>query len=188
VAAVTIQRLAIFLGSRDGNDPGHSTLAYDVGRGLAERGIELIYGAGGTGLMGQLSDGVLQAGGRVHGVIPGFMVEREWGRASGDRVVTEVVATMHERKARMTDLADAFLTLPGGLGTLEEFFEVWTHETLAVHGKPSGLLNPGGFWDPMLQMLDRVVAAGFAERRTVESLVIAPDLDGVLAGLERQVR
>lgn len=184
--ARVIAHLAVFLGSRDGHDPAHARLARDVGRQLAERDIELVYGAGGDGLMGHLSEGVLDHGGRVYGVIPRFMVDREWGRPSGDRIETVVVDTMHERKALMAARADAFLTLPGGLGTLEEFFELWTHQTLAVHGKPSGLLNPDGFWDPLLATLDRLVDAGFAGRRTVEDLVVAPDLDGVLAGLERR--
>ncbi|QYJ05792.1 TIGR00730 family Rossman fold protein [Nocardioides panacisoli] len=177
-------RLAVFLGSRDGHDPAHVTLANDVGRALAERDIELVYGAGGGGLMGHLSDAVLAHGGRVYGVLPRFMVDREWGRPAGDRIESVVVESMHERKALMAARADAFLTLPGGLGTLEEFFELWTHQTLAVHEKPSGLLNPGGFWDPLLATLDRIVEAGFADRRTVDELVVAPELEDVLAGLE----
>lgn len=181
-----IQRLAVFLGSRAGSDPSHLDLAYDVGRELAERGIELVYGGGGTGLMGRLSDGVLDHGGRIHGVIPQFMVDREWARAPGERINTEVVATMHERKALMADRADAFLTLPGGLGTLEEFFEIWTHQTLAVHGKPSGLLNHDGFWDPLLATLNQIADAGFADHEQVGNLVVGNSLDEVLGVLEQR--
>lgn len=182
-----IERLAVFLGSRSGSDPGHADLARDVGHQLAERGIELVYGAGGGGLMGVLSEAVLERGGHVYGVIPRFMVDREWGRPSGERTRTVVVESMHQRKAMMAERADAFLTLPGGIGTLEEFFELWTHRTLSVHDKPNGLLNPDGFWDPLLTMLHRIVDAGFADARTVDALVVAPDLDRVLAGMQAQV-
>ncbi len=182
-----IQRLAIFLGSRSGSDPGFAEEAYGVGKQLAERGIELVYGGGGSGLMGRLSQGVLDGGGRVYGVIPRFMVEREWGRVHEPGVQMHVVETMHERKAMMTERADAFLTLPGGLGTLEELFEVWTWQTLSLHGKPIGLLNTDGFWDPLVETLDRLAERGFMDRRTVDGLVVAPDLDAALTGLAAQI-
>lgn len=185
--APVMRHLAVFLGSRDGHDPTHTALARDVGRELAVRGIELVYGAGGSGLMGHLSQAVLDHGGQVYGVIPRFMVDREWGRASSEHVETVIVDSMHQRKALMAERADAFLTLPGGIGTLEEFFELWTHQTLAVHGKPSGLLNPGGFWDPLLETLDRIVEVGFADRRTVDDLVVASEPADVLAGLEARL-
>ena len=182
-----IQRLAVFLGSRDGSDPRFVEEAYDVGTGLAERGIELVYGGGGSGLMGRVSQGVLDGGGRVYGVIPRFMVEREWGRLHEPGVQMHVVETMHERKAMMAERADAFLTLPGGLGTLEELFEVWTWQTLALHTKPVGLLNADGFWDPLVDTLCRLADNGFMDRSTVDDLVVAADLDAVLAGLAEQV-
>lgn len=182
-----IKRLAIFLGSRDGSDPGFAELAYEVGGQLATRGIELVYGGGGSGLMGHLSQGVLDGGGRVYGVIPRFMVEREWGRLHEPGVQMHVVETMHERKAMMAERAQAFLTLPGGLGTLEELFEVWTWQTLSLHAKPVGLLNTGGFWDPLVATLDRLADAGFMSRSTVDGLVVAPDLDTALTGLAAQV-
>lgn len=178
-----IERLAVFLGSRDGDDPRFAESAYDVGRGLAERGIELVYGGGGGGLMGRLSQGVLDAGGRVYGVIPRFMVEREWGRLHEPGVQMHVVDTMHQRKAMMAERAQAFLTLPGGLGTLEELFEVWTWQTLALHAKPVGLLNSDGFWDPLVAMLERVTEHDFMSTSTLDGLVVAPDLDAALAGL-----
>ena len=131
----------------------------DVGRALAERGIELVYGGGGSGLMGQVSQGVLDNGGRVYGVIPRFMIEREWGRLHQEGVEMHVVETMHERKAMMSVRAEAFLVLPGGLGTLEELFEVWTWRTLGLHDKPLGLLNPDGFWDPLVTMLRQLADA-----------------------------
>ena len=182
-----IQRLAIFLGSRDGSDPRFAAEAYDVGTQLADRGVELVYGGGGSGLMGRLSQGVLDGGGRVYGVIPRFMVEREWGRLHEPGVQMHVVETMHERKAMMAERADAFLTLPGGLGTLEELFEVWTWQTLALHSKPVGVLNTRGFWDPLVDTLHRLADSGFMDRSTVDGLVVAGDLDAVLAGLAEQV-
>jgi uncharacterized protein (TIGR00730 family) len=181
-----IQRLAIFLGSRDGSDPRFAEEAYEVGSRLAERGIELVYGGGGSGLMGRLSQGVLDGGGHVYGVIPKFMVDREWGRLHEPGVELHVVETMHERKARMAERADAFLALPGGLGTLEELFEVWTWQTLTLHAKPVGLLNSDGFWDPLVDTLRRLADNGFMDRSTVDGLVVAPDLDAALAGLAKQ--
>lgn len=178
----------MFLGSRDGSDPGLVEAAYDVGRGLAERGIELVYGGGGSGLMGQVSQGTLDAGGHVHGVIPRFMVEREWARVHQPGVELHVVETMHERKARMTERADAFLVLPGGLGTLEELFEVWTWRTLGLHRKPLGLLDVDGFFDPLVAMLRRMAETGFVEASTVDDLVVAHDLDAALAGLDALAR
>lgn len=183
-----IQRLAIFLGSRDGSDTRFAEEAYDVGAQLATRGIELVYGGGGSGLMGRVSQGVLDGGGRVYGVIPRFMVDREWGRLHEPGVQMHVVETMHERKAMMAERADAFLTLPGGLGTLEELFEVWTWHTLSLHTKPIGLLNSDGFWDPLVDTLERLADNEFMSRSTVDALVVAADLDSALAGLDAQLR
>ncbi|MDO7869651.1 TIGR00730 family Rossman fold protein [Nocardioides jiangxiensis] len=182
-----LRRLAIFLGSRDGSDPAHADLAYDVGRSLGERGIELVYGGGSAGLMGRVSQGVLDHGGRVYGVIPRFMVEREWARLHEDGVEMHVVDTMHERKAMMSVRADAFLVLPGGLGTLEELFEVWTWKTLGLHDKPIGLLSPGGFWAPMVTMLHQLADAEFMDAQTVRDLVVEQTLDAALERLGAQL-
>ncbi|WP_084652882.1 TIGR00730 family Rossman fold protein [Nocardioides insulae] len=183
-----LTRLAVFLGSRDGADPDLVKATYALGRSLAEREIELVYGGGAAGLMGHLSRGVLDAGGRVYGVIPRFMIEREWGRTHGERLEMHVVGTMHERKAMMAERAQAFLALPGGLGTLEELFEVWTWHTLGLHDKPLGLLDLGGFWQPLLATLDRLVEAGFMDADTVRALVVAQELDPVLDGLDQALR
>jgi len=182
-----LRRLAIFLGSRDGSDPAYAELAYDVGRALAERDIELVYGGGSGGLMGRVSQGVLDHGGRVFGVIPRFMVEREWARLHQERVEMHVVDTMHERKAMMSVEAEAFLVLPGGLGTLEELFEVWTWRTLGLHEKPIGLLSPDGFWDPLVAMLHRLADDDFMDTQTVRDLVVGASLDEVLEGLAAQL-
>lgn len=179
--------LGVFLGSSNGDDPALVECAYEVGAQLAEREIELVYGGGGGGLMGALSRGALDHGGRVCGVIPTFMVDREWGRGDEPGLEMHVVGTMHERKAMMTARSDAFLVLPGGLGTLEEMFEVWTWQTLGLHAKPLGVLNPDGFWDPLVTMLDQVAEAGFMRRNLVGALVVDADLPTVLDGLAAQI-
>ncbi|MBW9206674.1 TIGR00730 family Rossman fold protein [Mumia sp. zg.B17] len=182
-----LRSIAVFLASRDGEDASLREMAYEVGAQIAERGIELVYGGGGSGLMGALSRGALDHRGRVYGVIPGFMVEREWARSDEPGLQLEVVGTMHQRKATMAERADAFLVLPGGLGTLEEMFEVWTWQTLGLHAKPLGLLNPAGFWDPLVMMLDRIAEHGFMSRGLVDALVVDTDLPRVLDGLAAQV-
>lgn len=179
MGAVSIRRICIFTGSTPGTDPALVDLAREVGAELAARGIGIVYGGGGSGLMGALAEGGMGAGGEVIGVIPDFMVQREWGRS--DLTELHVVRSMHERKAMMADLTDAFLVLPGGIGTLEEFFEVWTWRQIGLHGKPVALLDVGGFWQPLVGMLDGLVEAGFVSRASLDDLVVAPELDGVLA-------
>lgn len=171
-------RVAVFCASSPGVEPGLLETAYDVGRELARRGLGLVYGGGGSGLMGAVSQGALDADGEVIGVIPRSMVEREWGRHDLARL--DVVETMHERKALMADYADAFLVLPGGIGTLEEFFEVWTWRTLGYHAKPVGLLDVDGFWAPLRATLAGLVDAGFVAPATLDDLIVAPDLPSAL--------
>ena len=157
------------------------TTAYDVGRELAERRIGLVYGGGGHGLMDAVAQGALDAGGEVIGVIPHSMVEREWGRH--DLTELFVVETMHERKAKMAELADAFLALPGGIGTLEEIIEVWSWRHIGFNDDPVGFLDVDGFWRPLLAALDGLVEAGFVRRAALDDLVVATTLDEALAGL-----
>jgi len=176
-----LRRVAVFCGSSPGNDPAFATAAYDVGRGLAERGIGLVYGGGGFGLMREVSQGALDAGGEVVGVIPRSMVEREWGRS--DLTELHVVGTMHERKAMMAGLADAFLCLPGGLGTLEEIVEVWSWRHIGFNDDPVGFLDVGGFWTPLLDALAGLADAGFMRRDVLDDVVVADTLDDALAGL-----
>ena len=135
--------------------------------------------------MGEVAQGALDGGGRVVGVIPRDMVRREWGR--DDLTELHVVESMHERKALMAQRADAFLALPGGLGTLEEIFEVWTWRVLGYHDKPVGFLDAHGFWQPLLAALDGLVGAGFVGRAALEDLVVEPTLDAALAALERRL-
>jgi hypothetical protein len=179
-----LRRVAIFCGSSPGTDPELPSRAYDVGRGLAERGIGLVYGAGGLGLMGEVSQGALDAGGEVIGVIPRSMIEREWGRA--ELTELHVVETMHERKALMAEQADAFLCLPGGLGTLEEIIEVWSWRAIGFSDDPVGFLDLGGFWTPLLDAIGGLVAAGFIRQEVLDDLVVADNLDDALAGLAQK--
>lgn len=177
-----IERLTVFCGSTPGHDLRWVELAHSVGRDLARRGIGVVYGAGGGGLMGALAQGALDEGGEVVGVIPTFMIEREWGR--DDLTEVHVVETMHERKALMADLTSAFLALPGGMGTLEEVFEVWTWRQIGLLDKPVGFLDADGFWTPLLDALRGISEAGFMSQASLDDVVVAPDLDSALAGLE----
>lgn len=151
--------LCVYCGSRAGADPRFAQLAEQVGTWIGRHGGQLVYGGGNAGLMGIVAGATLAAGGRVIGVIPQSLVAREF--AKRDCTELHVVATMHERKRLMAERADAFLALPGGLGTLEELFEVWTWRQLGYHAKPIGLLNAGGYWDGLLAFLRQTRAAGF---------------------------
>jgi uncharacterized protein (TIGR00730 family) len=180
-----MRRLAVFLASSDGHDPAHAELAAAVGTELARRGIGLVYGGGRRGLMGALAGAALEAGGEVIGVMPRSMVEREW--ANDDITELVICDSMHERKAIMADRADAFVALPGGLGTLEEIFEVWSWRQISYHAKPVGFLDAGGFWTPMLDALRHIVDAGFLAASTLGDLAVAPDLPGLLDALEKRL-
>ena len=151
--------LAVYCGSRPGLNPAWAEQARLVGQWIGAHGGQLVYGGGHNGLMGILADAALEAGARVLGVIPQALVDKEFAH----RGCTElrIVQTMHERKRIMADQADAFLALPGGIGTLEEFFEVWTWRQLGYHDKPVGLLNHGGYYDSLLQFLEQSVSEQF---------------------------
>lgn len=163
----------MFAGASPGARPDYAEAAGRLGRALAEAGVGVVYGGGNVGLMGALADAALAGGGEVVGVIPRALVERELGHPDVTRL--EVVESMHERKARMAELADAFVALPGGLGTLEELFEVWTWSQLGFHAKPCGLLNAAGFFDPLLAHLDRAVAERFVRDEHRAMLRVAAD-------------
>ncbi len=166
-------RLCVFCGSSDGARPLYREAATALGRHFADNGIELVYGGGKVGLMGAVADGTLAAGGRVTGIIPQSLVEKETAHLG----LTElrVVASMHERKALMADLADGFVALPGGLGTFEEMFEVWTWAQLGYHRKPLAVLNAGGFFDGLLGFLDSVVAEGFVREPHRAMLIVGTE-------------
>jgi uncharacterized protein (TIGR00730 family) len=172
-------RLCVFCGASSGRDPAYATLARHVGRGLAGRGIGLVYGGGRVGMMGAVADAALEAGGEVIGVIPSRLVDREL--AHPGLTDLRVVATLHERKALMTELSDGFIALPGGLGTLEELAEAASWAQLDLHTKPIGLLGPGGYWDGLLGWLDRAVAEGFIAPQHRALVAVDRDLDELLA-------
>jgi uncharacterized protein (TIGR00730 family) len=159
VYSETMPRVAIFCGSRAGAQPAYADAAVATGRALAARGCELVYGGAHVGLMGVVADAVLAAGGRVTGVIPASMVERELAHRGIQDL--RIVSSMHERKALMASLADAFLVLPGGMGTLDELCEILTWAYLGIHGKPVGLLEVRGYWAGFLGFLDTAVGEGF---------------------------
>ena len=152
-------RICVFCGSSSGSRPAYTEAARRLGRLLAERGIRLVYGGSHLGLMGTVADAVLAAGGAVTGVIPRMLVEKE--AAHRQLADLRVVGSMHERKALMAELADGFIAMPGGFGTLEEFCEMLTWAQLGVHRKPCGLLNVEGFYDPLLALLDHAVRERF---------------------------
>lgn len=151
--------LCVFCGSNPGASPAYAEAAARLGRTLAGRGLTLVYGGGRVGLMGVVADAALAAGGKVVGVIPQALATREL--AHGALSDLQVVGSMHERKARMSELADGFIALPGGIGTLEEWFEVWTWSQLGFQPKPCGLLNVAGYYDHLLAFLDHMTAERF---------------------------
>ena len=154
-----LKRICVFCGSSAGKNPEYREAAAELGRALAGRGIEVVYGGGSTGLMGILADTVLAAGGRVTGIIPHALVQKEVEHRGLSEL--RVVETMHERKQQMAALASAFIALPGGYGTLEEFCEVLTLQQLGLHRKACALLNVAGFFDPLLAFFDHALAEGF---------------------------
>lgn len=168
-----MRSICVFCGSNAGNAPIYAETARRAGQIFASAGLTVVYGGGSVGLMGVLADAALAAGGRVIGVIPRTLWEREVGhRGLSD---LRIVDTMHERKALMSELSDGFLALPGGIGTLDELFEIWTWAQLGVHRKPCGLLNVNGYFDALLTFLNRTIAAGFLRAEYFAMLQIDDD-------------
>src|SRR5216684_3417368 len=170
-----MRRICVFCGSSPGSRPEYGAAAEEMGAELGRRNIGLVYGGGNVGLMGMIADAVLRAGGEAVGVIPENLMAREVGHNGLTKL--HVVRSMHERKALMADLSDAFVALPGGFGTLEEFCEIVTWAQLGLHRKPCGLLNAEGYFDPLVALFDHAAAEGF----------IAP-LDRSLVLIEREPR
>jgi uncharacterized protein (TIGR00730 family) len=171
-------QLCVFCGSSPGADPAYLAAAEHVGRTLAERDIGLVYGGASVGTMGALADAAIAAGGNVTGVIPQSLVDREIAHPGLSGL--HVVADLHERKARMASLADAFLALPGGAGTLEELFEVLTWAQLGLHHKPIALLDVAGYYQPMLRFMDHMAEQGFLRREYRDMLIVDTDVAKVL--------
>ena len=178
-----VHSVCVYCGSSSGRDARHADVAAALGAHLAERGVRLVYGGGSVGLMGTLADAALAGGGEVVGVLPRGLFAREL--AHGGLTALHEVATMHERKQLMFDLADAFVALPGGLGTLEELAEMVTWAQLGIHSKPIAVLDVHGYWRPLLELLDRAVVEGFLPERSRGLVLHVDRVDDLLDALER---
>ena len=173
-----MKRVLVFCGSSPGRDPAYVAAAAELGRLLASRELEVVYGGASVGLMGALADGALAAGGAVIGVIPNRLLEAEIAYAGLTKL--HVVETMHERKALMAELSDAVIALPGGTGTLDELFELFTWSQLGLHGKPIGLLDVEGYWQPLLAFLEHAVNERFLRAEHFETLLVGTDAAALL--------
>ena len=173
-----MKAVCVFCGSHVGRNPAYQQAATTVGTALAKAGLKLVYGGGKIGLMGAVADAAIAAGGHVIGVMPEALAQREIAHAELSEL--HVVETMHQRKTMMADLADAFIALPGGAGTLEEFFEQWTWAQLGIHGKPCGLLNVDDYFGPLIAMMQRIVTEGFIAERYYEMLVVETSIEPML--------
>jgi uncharacterized protein (TIGR00730 family) len=178
-----VNAVCVYCGSSFGAKPAYAEATKQLAVGLAERGLRVVYGGASAGLMGLLADTMLEHGGEVEGVIPRVLVDREVAH----RGLTElhVVESMHERKAKMAELSDGFVALPGGIGTLEELIEVYTWSYLGIHDKPLGLVNTDGYYDGLSAFLDHSVTEGFLRPQTRASLLVAPDPAALLDELVR---
>ncbi len=177
----TPSSLCVFCGARFGADPATRETAVGLGRLLAASGITLVYGGGGVGLMGLVANAALDGGGRTVGIIPNFLLQREAGHPALTETV--VVETMHERKLQMFERSDGFVVLPGGIGTLEEFFEVLSWRTLGLHSKPIVIIDQGGYWAPLAALLRGVVDGGFAEPSHLDHVAFVSELEDVLPAI-----
>lgn len=176
-----ISSLCIFCGSRAGTDPAHAETAKALGEAMAERGIRLVYGGGRIGMMGIVAQAVFDGGGQVSGVIPDFLMHLEVGNAQvGDLIITE---SMHTRKAKMFELSDAIVILPGGLGTLDEAFEVITWKQLRQHDRPVVLVNVNGYWDPFVGLVESVIDGGFAHEKVMDLFTVVDGVDAIFPAL-----
>jgi uncharacterized protein (TIGR00730 family) len=180
-----LDQLAVYCGSATGSDPAFADAARATAAAMVKERIQLVYGGGRLGLMGLIADSVLDLGGEVYGVIPQALVDIEVAHPS----VTElhIVETMHERKAKMTELADAFLALPGGIGTLDEFFEAWSWNALGYHKKPFCLLNVNGYWDGLIEFIEHATASGFMSQQRRKQLLVATHPEQALELLDEAV-
>jgi uncharacterized protein (TIGR00730 family) len=177
-----VRRVCVFCGASSGRLPEYAEAARAFGAAAAARGLGVVYGGGRVGLMGAVADAALAAGGEVIGVIPQELVDREL--AHGGLTELRIVGSLHERKALMAELSDAFVALPGAAGTLEELFEAWTWGMLGLHAKPTVLVDVDGFWQPLLAQLQRMADDGYLDRRRLDALGVVSDAAGLLAFVE----
>lgn len=177
-----IRSVCVFCGSREGNDPAYREAAVRLGTLIAENGMRLIYGGGSIGLMGLIADAALAAGGEVVGVIPDFLMKYEISHVR----LTDLVITgsMHDRKRRMFEMADGFVVLPGGIGTLDETFEIVTWKQLRLHDSPIVVLDAAGYWEPLGALIAAVIAGGFAHEAIAELFTVVASADDVITALE----
>lgn len=173
-----MKSICIFCGSATGNDPEFHRIAEETGKYFADNNIRLIYGGGNVGLMGVVSNTVMKSGGETTGVIPQFMMNKEIANFN----ITELieVRSMHERKAKMADLADGFVVLPGGIGTMDEFFEIWTWKQLKLHSKPIGILNFNGYYDPLLNFIKDMISQGFLSQVKFDEIKTAGSISELI--------
>jgi uncharacterized protein (TIGR00730 family) len=177
-----LDTICVFCASSPGADPRYVAAAQSFGELIASSGRRIVYGGGNTGLMGALADATLAAGGEIVGVMPRHLVDREVAHSGLTRL--DIVESMHERKARLAEMADAFVALPGGLGTLEEFTEIWTWGQLGLHRKPYGLLDVAGYYSPLLTFLDHAVAERFVRPEHRAMVRVADEPAALLAAME----
>src|SRR5215208_4149972 len=166
----TMNRICVFCGTNTGSRPEYGAAARELGTLLAEEGIELVYGGASVGIMGELADAVQEGGGHVTGIIPQQLIQKEAAHRGIPDLI--VVASMHQRKSQMADLSDGFIALPGGIGTLEGFFEILTWGQLGIHAKPSGILNVEGYFDGLIRFLDHAVREGFLTEPHREAIMV----------------
>ncbi len=185
MTTLLLDTICVFCGSASGNAPLYAEAAGKAGQTIAKMGASLVYGGGKVGLMGAVADGALDAGGRVIGIMPRHLIDREI--AHGGLSELHEVSTMHERKVKMSDMASAFLVLPGGAGTLDEAFEQWTWAQIGVHAKPIGFLNTAGYFNPLLAMLDQMVEKGFLQDRYRKALIVSEEPEEILHAFARHV-
>lgn len=180
-----LKSLCVFCGSSAGTDPAHRGAAVRLGQALGSEGIALVYGGGHLGMMGALAEAALAAGSRVVGVIPEHLTRVEKAFLEISELI--VVDSMHTRKRRMVEAADAFCVLPGGMGTMDEFFEILTWKQLRLHNKPIVILNHKGYWDPLVTLMDSIIAAGYASQATAKLFNVVDDVEAILPTARREV-
>lgn len=177
-----MESLCVFCGSSSGYHPVYEKAAYDLGKRLAEENLTLVYGGGGVGLMGVLANAVMEHGGKVIGIIPRFLYDLEVGLDSVTQLL--IVDSMHERKQKMAELANGFIALPGGIGTLEELFEIFTWSQLALIRKPVAILDINGFYDDLIRHLQRMVKEGFLKSDNLDTLIISQNIHELIMKIQ----